>query len=183
MAVKQLFVIRHCSATGQEPDAPLTAEGLAQAEALATHLETAGIDRIVSSPMLRARQTAAPLARRLGLPVEMDDRLSERVLSSTPRPDWLARLEDSFADHDLCLEGGESLRTAMARIGACVEEIWQGSAAAPAIVTHGALMAALLVHYDPAFGFAGWRALTNPDLFRLRRTAAGVEVIRLWGDR
>ena len=58
-------------------DAPLNLAGQAQAQQLARDLP-AGIDAIVASPMLRARQTAEPAAQRLGLPVAFDDDFRER---------------------------------------------------------------------------------------------------------
>jgi probable phosphoglycerate mutase len=50
-------------------DPPLNAEGRAQAAAVAEQLAAEGITRIVASPLLRAHQTAEPLAERLGLPI------------------------------------------------------------------------------------------------------------------
>lgn len=82
-----LVLIRHCETTGQEPDAPLTATGRRQAETLARRLEEVGIERVVSSPFVRAVQSASPLAERLGLPVETDPRLRERTLGSGPVSD------------------------------------------------------------------------------------------------
>ena len=59
-------------------DLPLTAQGLAQAEELADKVEKLDIDLILSSPMLRARQTAQASAARLGVALEIDDRLIEQ---------------------------------------------------------------------------------------------------------
>ena len=63
----------HFSATRRDPgikDPRLTPLGHSQAEAAAEALAGAReIRRIVVSPYTRALQTAAPLARRLGLPV------------------------------------------------------------------------------------------------------------------
>src|SRR5215212_6808464 len=98
-----LYLVRHCQSTGQEPDAPLTALGREQSEHLADVLQEHGIARIVSSSYARARQTADPLARRLGLSVETDKRLIERVLSSEPLNDWRNRLQAAWEDHDLVL--------------------------------------------------------------------------------
>jgi broad specificity phosphatase PhoE len=54
-------------------DPPLNATGLAQADALAATLPD-GIEVLLVSPLLRARQTADPVARRFGLaPVLVDD--------------------------------------------------------------------------------------------------------------
>src|SRR5688500_15400614 len=74
-AVMELYLVRHCQATGQAPDAPLTLVGEAQAQRLADALDRRGIRRIVASPFVRARASVEPLAERLGLTVEVDDRL------------------------------------------------------------------------------------------------------------
>lgn len=66
----QLYIIRHA-----EPDYPrdaLTALGHAQARALAQRLSTIGIDRVCSSPMIRALETARYTADRLGLDVQVE---------------------------------------------------------------------------------------------------------------
>ena len=76
-----VYLVRHCQSTGQEPDAPLTPIGQQQAVRLADCWNALGSRWIVSSPYARARQSAEPLAARLGLAVETDDRLIERVLS------------------------------------------------------------------------------------------------------
>ncbi len=59
---------------------PLTEKGVAQAEAIALELRKLKVGKIVSSPVLRARQTADIISRGLGLEIEIgqDDRLRER---------------------------------------------------------------------------------------------------------
>lgn len=54
----------------------MTPRGQRQAEALAAALEHAPIRQILSSPYLRCHETVAPLARRLGLPVETSSTLA-----------------------------------------------------------------------------------------------------------
>lgn len=58
-------------------DPPLHPLGRRHAERLARQLAREGIDRIVSSPQQRAIDTAAPLARLLGLEPEIHDGLAE----------------------------------------------------------------------------------------------------------
>ena len=55
----------------------LSARGHAMADRLVGRLAGRDITRVVTSPLLRARQTAAPLAQHLGLPVRVDDLLTE----------------------------------------------------------------------------------------------------------
>ena len=62
-----LYLIRHCQADGQERNAPLTKLGKQQAIELANLLEQEQIERIVSSPYIRAYESIVPLAKRLAL--------------------------------------------------------------------------------------------------------------------
>jgi broad specificity phosphatase PhoE len=63
-------------------DVPLNATGLAQAHAAAERLATVAIDRIVTSPLIRALKTAAIVAEKLGLPLHPDIGLIERNFGS-----------------------------------------------------------------------------------------------------
>jgi 2,3-bisphosphoglycerate-dependent phosphoglycerate mutase len=177
---KQLYIIRHCQAAGQEPDARLTDEGLEQAEALADRLAETGIQRVVTSPFLRAVQSAEPLADRLGLAIRPDQRLAERVLCAEPRPDWREQLAQTFTDLDLCLEGGESSREAMARGAEAIADILEFPVDTTAVVSHGNLVTLLLKHFDDRFGFAQWQELSNPDVFLVKVGQATDPVSRVW---
>ena len=79
--MKQLLVIRHALPHEGHPlrphDPPLHADGRRHALRLAHKLKREGIDRIVSSPQQRALDTAAPLARMLGLRPEVFEGLAE----------------------------------------------------------------------------------------------------------
>lgn len=163
-----LYLVRHCAALGQEPDAPLTQEGYRQAEMLAQMLAQKSIGRIVSSPFVRAYETIAPFAKRCGLAIETDERLCERVLCGAARDDWREALQASFADLDVCLPGGESSRAAMKRGVAAVTEAWQDNTTT-VVVTHGNLLALILRHFDNTVGFAEWQGLSNPDVFAVTR--------------
>ncbi|KCZ60059.1 hypothetical protein HY30_12510 [Hyphomonas chukchiensis] len=67
-----IYLVRHAEKqTGDDPS--LTEEGRARAEDLALTLQQAGITHIYSTDTARTRQTAAPLAAALGLPVEIYD--------------------------------------------------------------------------------------------------------------
>lgn len=157
----EVLLIRHARAAGQDPDAPLTPEGEAQAAELANTLAGVGVTRIVSSPWRRAVDTAWPLARRLGLTVEPDGRLTERVLSGRDLPDWRTHLQASFGDADLALPGGESGARARARILAALAEA-RDPHGLSVVVTHGNLLALAL-----GLDHAGWAGLRNPDVWRL----------------
>ncbi|OZS78425.1 hypothetical protein CF394_06610 [Tetzosporium hominis] len=120
------LLIRHCSATGQEPSAPLTPAGESQAIKLAETLKEFPITRIVSSPYTRAMETITPFAQNQQIKVEQDNRLMERVLSSENLPDWMEKLEMSFQDSQISFEGGESGDAATSRIVVVFNELATG---------------------------------------------------------
>ena len=74
----RLFLVRHSEAAPGEPDAlrPLTPAGRALARELADRLAAEELDAVLSSPLLRARQTAEQIARAANLTAEADDRLA-----------------------------------------------------------------------------------------------------------
>jgi 2,3-bisphosphoglycerate-dependent phosphoglycerate mutase len=111
---KTLYIVRHCKAAGQQPEAALTADGHLQAVRLAERLNALPIERVISSRSaawprdltLRQRSNGqdrrsststppanpvarepsiAPLAERLGLQINIDTRLAERVLAEHQR--------------------------------------------------------------------------------------------------
>ncbi len=73
--MKQLTLIRHAKSSWSDLsrgdfDRPLNARGLRDAPRMGAHLKEAGlapVDRIVSSPALRARTTAECIAEALGV--------------------------------------------------------------------------------------------------------------------
>lgn len=81
----RLFFLRHGQTAlsranvfcGRRLDPPLTAEGTAMADAFAQAYRATAWRAIYSSPLARARSTAAPLAQALDLTVETRDELAE----------------------------------------------------------------------------------------------------------
>jgi phosphohistidine phosphatase len=76
----QLYLVRHAEAADGEPDElrPLTAEGRRAARELGERLAANGIrpDAVLTSPLLRARETANAIAAAAGLEAEPDERLA-----------------------------------------------------------------------------------------------------------
>jgi phosphohistidine phosphatase len=76
----RLYIVRHAKAADGEPDEarPLTGAGRETARALGERLAAEGVrpDAVVTSPLLRARETAAEVARPFGVEPEADERLS-----------------------------------------------------------------------------------------------------------
>ena len=76
----RLYIVRHAEAASGEPDElrPLTPEGREAARLLGRRLAADGVtpDTVLTSPLLRARETAAEIARAVGLEAEPDERLA-----------------------------------------------------------------------------------------------------------
>jgi len=76
----RLYLVRHAEAGPGEPDElrPLTAEGREQARALGEQLRADEVrpSAVLTSPLLRARETGGELSRALDVQSEPDDRLA-----------------------------------------------------------------------------------------------------------
>lgn len=79
------------------PGPPLVPQGEEEATRLAAWLADRGLRRIVTSPLLRARQTAAVVADRLGLPLTVASELAEKRRDET-REAVVARMERFYRD-------------------------------------------------------------------------------------
>ncbi|HEY4169777.1 MAG TPA: histidine phosphatase family protein [Reyranella sp.] len=167
----KLLLIRHCQSTGTHPDAPLSEAGAKAAGALITRLQDLAADAVYSSPYERAQATVRPFAISAGLPVGLDDRLRERVLSDRDLEDRWDHVRRSFADLDYRAPGGESLNQTMQRAIAALADIADAGHRLPAVSSHRNLTASVLRSMDPAFGFEQLLDLRTPDLFEVELDA------------
>ena len=174
-----LYWIRHCATNGNWPEVPLTEAGERQALVLADLLAPRGIRRVISSPYRRAVQSIEPFAAQAGLTIETDERLRERVLSPVPVDDRMGLIRRTFEDHDFCVEGGETGRSAADRAEAVVREAI-ASREDVALVSHRTLTALILDRLGRRFTFDDWPSLTTPDVYRIRVIDGAIEIDRLW---
>ena len=74
----RLILVRHAHADPGDPDElrPLSVRGREEARALGEQLAAERPDAVVSSPLLRARETAAAIAKAAGTDVLIDERLA-----------------------------------------------------------------------------------------------------------
>jgi broad specificity phosphatase PhoE len=120
-----------------------------------------------SSPLRRARQTAAPIAGRLGVPVGIDDRLRERMnWEGAGRQTWDAFLDDwkrASADRTYVPAVGDSSVAAGQRFLEALTELTAGHGdATVVVVTHGGVTVDLVrtLLGDGAVN-AGWPGLVD----------------------
>ena len=112
----ELIIVRHALPLRVEKesgraDPELSAEGQLQAEALGTYLSHESVDAIYSSPLVRARQTAAPLARRLSITIREEDGIAEwdrnsneyipmEEMRATNHPKWQAMMRGEWVSDE-----------------------------------------------------------------------------------
>ena len=172
-------------------DVPLNATGQAQAARMAERLAADRHDALFSSDLLRARETAAPLARHWGhgaVPLPGFREQHFGVLEGLDAPTIQARHPDlwlRWLEHraDYALPGGESLRQFHTRVMAAVRELVSSQAGRRlAVVTHGGVLDML---WRSAHGLPldGMRAceIPNTGLNRLR-WAGGALQVEAWAD-
>jgi len=132
-------------------DPPLSAAGIAQAEALAGRLKDAGIAAVWASPLRRARETAEIVGRAVGIePVVLTD------LVESDRGDWEGRRVAELADERPDLHaafvagdpsfrfpGGESMAEQRARTRSALAAARAGPLPALVVAHAGTIRAAL----------------------------------------
>ncbi|MGE0595504.1 MAG: histidine phosphatase family protein [Hyphomonadaceae bacterium] len=94
--MRRVWLIRHAEPTagwGEAADPGLSVRGQTQAAACAAAMQNVGVFNIISSPMRRCRETAAPLAALQALGLTIDPRVSEVAAPSgtEDRAGWLRR--------------------------------------------------------------------------------------------
>ena len=149
-------------------DPPLNPEGRRQAEAISALLSLEAVDRIVASPLRRARQTAEPLAQRLNLAIDTIDGWAEadrfgaryrsvETLRGLGNEEWQRFLTDPIR-----YLGGNPDQFQIEVLGALAEVARAGHAKQTvAVFTHGMPINVVLsralklngfVHFLPGYG-------------------------------
>jgi probable phosphoglycerate mutase len=155
VVVLRIGLIRHgktdWNALGKiqgQTDTPLNNEGIAQAHALAERLsrDTMKWDAVVSSDLMRARQTAEIIAGKLDIPLWPGDRrLRERyfgAIEGTTEKERLERWGPDWRKSDSGQESDDAVRSRA--LGFIEETAIRHRNVNLLVVTHGSLLAQLL---------------------------------------
>jgi probable phosphoglycerate mutase len=156
-----LYLIRHGThallgkvLTGRMPHVHLDSHGQQEAQRLAQRFAHEAVNAVVSSPIDRARETAAPIAERLGTEVELSEGFNEvdvgtwtgRTFSDLQAdPGWLQwNTRRSLARPP----NGESMLDVQCRAVREVERIQaKHSGGCALVVSHGDVIRAALLYY------------------------------------
>jgi broad specificity phosphatase PhoE len=159
-------------------DLPLDAGGQAQARAVALRLATEPLASIYTSPLLRARQTIAPLAASRALPVQSHYGLLDidyghfqglthsEAQASYPELYALWRTTPS----QVCFPGGEGLADVQARLLALLAESASHHAGATVVMVGHQIVNKVLV--------STLLGLDLDQIWRIRQDTAGINVFR-----
>ncbi len=159
--MSKFLLIRHGSnptvgklLAGRMPGVHLNDEGKAQAETLVERLGGIHIDALYSSPLERTMETAAPLARRLGLEVRADRNFMEVDIGEWTGRDFHELANDPVWRHYNDFRagtrppGGELIIEAQERMIAGVERLRQEyPQGTVAIFSHGDPIKCIIAHY------------------------------------
>jgi probable phosphomutase (TIGR03848 family) len=139
--------------SGRTPGVHLSARGRDQAERMVERLEGVKIDAIVSSPLERCRETAAPLARARRLAVRI-----RRAWIEVGYGDWTGRSISQLrrtklwrtvmhAPSNVRFPGGESLLEVQARaVQAALDVAGEHPRGTVAVVSHADVIRLLVAH-------------------------------------
>ena len=150
-----VYMVRHGESTwnvegrvqGQTHHVPLTGLGITQARDVAARLATVPIQRLYTSDLLRAAQTAEVVSRATGIVAQADRRLRERsygMLEGKPNHEvpMLGRRDGGVPP------GGESFDAVVRRVGGLLDECLGDAECVGldgiAMVTHGDTIRAAL---------------------------------------
>jgi broad specificity phosphatase PhoE len=153
--MKHLYFCRHGQSVlnleatyAGQLDTPLTNYGREQAKLAGMEAKLLGIDLVVSSPLVRALESAQIIASEIGYPedkIKINDLLQERSLGSLEGKPWKDYAEDDSVFHDI-----ESLESLGARAQQALNYLQRLDASNVLVVGHGSFALALcdLVGYD-----------------------------------
>lgn len=161
---QMLIVVRHGrtahNAAGQllgRLDPPLDDTGVAQAAAVGRALAGVRVARVVSSPLVRARATAATVADVCGCDVDIDERWIEMdygTLDGVPITDVGAAVWDRWRQEpDFSPGGGESLEAVSVRVASACGELEDLAAEDNVVV---------VTHVSPLKAAVCWALGTDP---------------------
>jgi probable phosphoglycerate mutase len=192
----RVFLLRHAESAdpnvfhGFESDVGLSERGRRQAEAVAAVLAARSPQVLVSSGMRRALETAAPIGRVCGLPVQVEPDLHERRVGALSGVSvhtdgvWPETLRRWLAgDTGYAPAGAESFDAIRGRVLPVWERITrEHEGKRLVVVAHGIVCRVLLLSLLPGWGPADWQRLSplrNAAIHETVRGAAGWQAVRL----
>ncbi len=168
----KIYLIRHGRQCDKRcnVDVDLSEEGFRQAELAGERMKTWGIQKLYSSDMIRARQTAEVINRYLQVPYEIVPAFREMDfgdMEGLSEPEMKRRYADFFAEEKketkvLAYPGGESPADVVARYMPALKEVALQPLERVAIATHGAAIKQVFCHIL-GVNLASWKRWGRGD--------------------
>ncbi|HEY9404870.1 MAG TPA: histidine phosphatase family protein [Pyrinomonadaceae bacterium] len=197
-----ILLIRHGQSEGNaarrfggHTATPLSALGRRQAEATARALSLEGVTAIYSSDLLRAVETAAPLARALDMEIRQTDAFRERSVGQMEGltfEEAAQKFPEEYAallrrDFEHVLSGGESYRQLLDRAASELDRaIARNRGGTLALFSHTGTICILALHLMGALDAPAlrpvWLATANCGIARIQLRDDGFLRVRALND-
>jgi len=184
-----LIIIRHCETAWNvnevfrgRLDIPLNEKGFTQADLLETYLADKKLEAIYSSPLQRARQTAAPLARSRRLEAYVEPKLIDldfgtwQGLSLSEVEQRSGKLYQEWQEHPerVRFPGGEGLEEVRERASGLAADVMKKHEGNVVLVSHRVVNRVLI---------CALLGLDNSHFWNIRQDNGGITVFQCKGGR
>ena len=155
----KLYLVRHGESEGNvkrifcgHTDVDLTEKGRLQAQNMARHFEDINIEKIYSSPLIRAYNTANEISKLKNIQIETNDLLKERYFGDFEGHTW-EEIENKYPDeakkiieqeYMYSYLNGETFDNVINRVSEFLKNVTDNSV----IVAHGVLINSILYHLN-----------------------------------
>ncbi len=156
---KHIYFVRHGESEENRdrlyigPNAELTDVGREQAHMLAERIHRIGVEALISSPFLRARDTAVSITERTGIVLELNEFLGEWLepshviglhVDDPERKSTLEAMRGVTDNHDYRHSDEETFSELVARAKAAICTLKEHSAERICVVTHGGFLRVII---------------------------------------
>lgn len=195
-----VYIVRHCEAYGNKArifqgttDCDITETGARQLESLAERFRTVPLDKVYTSPLIRAKKTAeamnryhaAPLVVEPGI-IEIDGGEIEGISwVDFPKTKPVLEYNWSVEPHKFAPRGGESMKELYARVSKTLQRlVEENKGKTVALATHGCVIRNMMCYASgrPVEQLKEVKWADNTGVFLLQYEGDGLPEIKLFND-
>jgi 2,3-bisphosphoglycerate-dependent phosphoglycerate mutase len=166
----ELYYVRHSQVDYIQNDneRQLSPQGKKDVKLVTEYFKDIKVDRIVSSPYIRAVSTIQETANRSNIEIELFNELRERKVATRYIDDFEGFARNQWSNFDFKFEGGESFNEVIKRSKSRIETILQESKNKVVIVgTHGTFLSIYLNSINKEFGYEDFKKLRMQDIYKV----------------
>lgn len=170
----KIYLVRHAESkyipNDNNHSRPLTLKGKEDAKTLIEFFREFSIDKVYSSPYIRALHTVEGIAKDKSLNIELMNEFRERTVGNDylDNEKFVEFAKSQWSDFDYYLDGGESLNMVQKRGIKGLKKVIKNNKNKNIIIgTHGTWLAVILNYFDDKYNYEFWKTLKMPDVFLL----------------